>query len=289
MTFNKSTTSIRKTYSGSIRLLKENPSVFLPFLLFGLIELSFLILIYLSPRQPFILLFGPPIKTFWGEMFLHYPLNFLLLPKLSSFSRMAFNVLFGSLFNAAVVVMLLDIFNKKKLKIGKAFGLSLKKYLYLFSIILLVTVLFYFSTKFINAAFARYFMRGHTKLLFIKSSIWMGPILFTVNFIAALFIQSIFVYVIPILMVEKLSLSKSIKKSFVLFRKLFIITLILVGVPMLLFLPVLILNYNTAYLINALFPEFIMIVAVLGAIISSLVIDPLVVVTTTFLYLNIKD
>jgi hypothetical protein len=132
-------------------------------------------------------------------------------------------------------------------------------------------------------------MAGHRQLLFFGPGIWLGPILSVIDFLLALFIQSAFIYAIPVLIIGQEKLIQSIGKSFLLFKKLFIPTLILVGLPMLIYIPILVLSYNTAFLIDKLFPEFILVVLFLSTIVSSLVIDPLITVSTTLLYLTQKE
>ncbi|RKY34311.1 MAG: hypothetical protein DRP78_06750, partial [Candidatus Omnitrophota bacterium] len=58
-----------------------------PFLFLAICEGLFLSLWYYSPRPIVSIVLAPIIRAFMGEQFLHYPLNFLVLPKLISISR----------------------------------------------------------------------------------------------------------------------------------------------------------------------------------------------------------
>lgn len=278
-----------KAYNTSIKFLKNNPALFVPFIIFAIIEFISLIVIYLAPRMPLRLIFGPPIRTFWGEGFLHYPANFLLLPKIASLSRMGLAVIFSSLLTGMAVALVLAVYHKKPIKLKEAFKSALKKYASLFIIVLIFTLLFYFLVRLATIVLMKYFMAGHSRLLFLKADLWMGPILLSINFMLALLIQSAFVYAIPLLIIEKQKLIKAIIGSLLLFKKLFIPTLILVGLPMLVYIPIIILNSKTAFLIDKVFPEFILLVSFLSIIISSLVIDTIVTISTTFLYLLNKE
>ena len=278
----------QKVYKNTLKSLKNYPVIFLPFLIFALVETMALVFIYSFPRTPLILVFGPPIRTLWGEAFLHYPANFLLLPKLASLSRMGLTVFLSSLLTGMTMFIILDICNKKQIKLRLAFKSALKKYLSLFTIVFMLTFLFYILGKIITIGLTKYFMSGHSRLLFIKPGIWLGPILSVINFLIAIFIQSAFVYAIPALIIGKEKTIQSIGRSLLMFKKLFVPTLILVGLPMLIYIPLLVLNYNIAFLIDKLFPEFILLVIFLGTIISSLIIDPLVTVSTALLYLESK-
>lgn len=283
------TPSIKEVYNATVKSLKNHPILFAPFIIFFLFDFLALSVLYLAPRMPLKLIFGPVIRTLWSERFLHYPLNFFLLPKLTSLARMALSVLFGSLLTAMAVAIVFDIYHKKHLKLAASFKFALKRYIDLFIIVFIFTILFYVAQKIISAGLFRYFMSGHTKLLFLGPRLWLGPFLLCLNFILAILIQSVFIYAIPILLIEKEKLLKSILKSFVLFKKLFIPTLILVGLPMLAYVPIVILSYNPAFLMDRLFPEIILWVLFLGSVISALVIDPLVTVSAAWLYLINRD
>jgi hypothetical protein len=90
-------------------------------------------------------------------------------------------------------------------------------------------------------------------------------------------------------MIDNSKLLNAIGRSLVLFSKYFVQTIILVGLPVLVYIPILILQYKTPYIINHVFPEFVLVIAISAAIISSLVIDILITTSTTFLYLKVKE
>jgi len=277
---------IKKVCKTTLQFFKNNPALFLPFIIFAAVESIALILCYFAPRTPLIFIFGPIIRTFWGERFLHYPFNFFLLPKLTSLSRFALSTIFGSLLTGMAVAIAFDIYNKKEVNLKASFKSAAKKYIDLFTIVFIFSALFYFLVKIIAEGLLQYFLAGHSKLLFLKPALWMGPILLCINFIIALFIQSAFIYAIPLLIIGKEKLIHSITGSFRLFfKKLLIPTLILVGLPMLIYIPIVLLNYNPAILIDKFFPEFILVVLFLGIVISSLIIDPIVTISTASLYL----
>jgi len=278
-------TVIKKVYSNTINSLKNKPALFVPFIIFAIFESLALILLFLAPRMPLRLIFGPLIRTFWGERFLHYPANFLLLPKLVSFARMGLSIILGSLLTGMAVAIIWDIYNKKHVRLNTSFKSAFKKYASLFIVVFIFTLIFYIIVKIITASLVNYFMAGNSQLLLLGSQLWLGPILFCINFVLAVFIQSLFIYAIPLIIIENERLIQSIVKSFILFKKLFVPTIILVGLPMLIYIPILVLSSNASFLINRYFPEFILLVLFLSAIVTSLIIDPLITIPTTFLYL----
>lgn len=281
--------SIKKAYSNTFQSLKKHSILLKPFIIFGLIDLAALLLIYFGVRMPLRLVFGPIIRTFWGEAYLHYPDNFMLLPKLVSLSRMALTIIFGSFLTGVAVAIVFGIYNKKEIKLKDAFKAALKQYSSLLIVVLIFTLGFYFLIKLVGIGLVKYFLAGHRRLLFLNAGLWLGPILLALNFMLALLIQSAFVYAIPLLIIEKQKLTNAILGSFLLFKRLFFPTLILVGLPMLAYIPIILLNANPGFLIERAFPEFVLWVSFFGCVISALVIDPLVTITTAFLYLINRD
>lgn len=278
--------SIKNAYASTFNCFKKHSAVLIPFLIFALLESACLILLFLIPRMPLVKFLGPPIRTFWGEKFLHYPMNFLLLPKLNSLSRMFFSVFIGSLLTGSAVAIAIAAFTGGKAKLKNAFKIALKKYLSLFTLVLLITMLFYFLNKATTLLLFKYFLAGHTRLLFIGARTWLGPLSIIVNLGLAIFIQSLFTYTIPLMIAEDTKLIKAIFKSVVLFVRFFFPTLVLVALPMLAYIPIIVLTYNSAFLIDKVFPEIVLVVLFTGTLISSLVVDALTTVSTTFLYLN---
>ncbi len=283
------TPSLKNAYTQTFRAIRNNPEFFWPFFIFAILESVFLLLLFLAPRMPLRLVLGPPIKTFWGERFLHYPANFLLLPKLSSLSRMFLSVFFGSLLTGAAVSMAVNVFTKGKARFSDSLKIALKKYLTLFAIILIVTVLFYVTMRFTSTTMVKYFIHGHRKFLFIPAALWLGPLAVIINLGMATFIQALFVYAIPALMAENQRFIKCIFRSFVTFKNLFVPTLVLVALPILAYLPIIVLNYNAAFIIRNAFPELVLFILLAGIFISALIVDLLITLSTSFLYLLYRN
>jgi len=265
---------ISKIYASVFSAIAEKPALFMPFLVFALLEVVVLGASYIVPRQPFVTVFGPIVRTLWGEKFLHYPAHFLLIPKLMYNARMVLAVVFGSLLSGIAVSM----FYKK------TFDTLFKKYFALFLVVLLNVGIFWGFSKVLAWGLIRYFMTGRTRLLFMKAGIWLGPMLPIIGFFVSLFIQSFFVYAIPIIIKKDEKVFKAIINSFAFFKKNILVTLILLGLPMLIYVPMIVLSYNTAFLMYTLFPEVVLLLSIVNIGITSLVIDPLVTLSTAYLY-----
>lgn len=268
-----------KIISATFKTFKNTPAVYMPFFIFAGIEVIALIFFFLAPRKPLLSLLGPPIRTLWGEQFLHYPANFLLLSKLSSLARMVLSVIFGSILTGIAIAKTY----KKPSKI------AFTKYTSLFLIVFIITTLFYLLVNSTGALLAKYFLAKHAKLLFLGPRIWMGPILFTLNIMIGIVVQAAFIYALPELMLSDKKFFQAVFSSLNFCRKNLIITAVLIGIPMILYIPIMILNNNTALLIDRMFPEIALLICLASIIVSSLIIDPLVTISTALLYVNARE
>ncbi len=257
----------------------KNPWVFYPFLIFAGIELLSLIFFYLCPREPLRGFMGPIITTFWGEQFLHYPTNFLLLPKLAALARMNLAIFIGSFLSGLAVAFLY------KVPVAKV----LQKYISLLFIVFILTFLFFVMYKLSSLGLTKYFAAGNEKLLFLGPGVWMGMILSLASQVFALILQMLLAYAIPVLLTTDKKFIGAIGGSLKFFFSHKRVTLLLVGIPMLIALPLIVLNYFGAYLMVKIAPEVILWLGILGIVVNSLIIDPLVTLTTAAFYSQKKE
>lgn len=279
---------IKSVYTLTYRSFKADRIILAPFAVFAGLEALSLIFLYLIPRPPLRHIFGPMIRTFWSDFYLHYPNNFLLLPKLAYFARMGLAIAIGSLLGAVAVSLVAHVYNKQHSTLKKSFIAVLKNYPSFFIIAVISILGYYLTVKLTSHLLLSYFLAGHTKLLFVPARFWLGPVLFFINLALAIIIQSFFVYAVPMIVIDHDKLIKAMVKSFVLFYKKFIPTVILVGLPILISIPISILNSHDVFLIRKFFPELVLYIGFAGIAVNSLIIDPLITVSTTIFYLETK-
>jgi len=266
--------AFKKSYSATTVALQKNPRIFLPFLVFAVLEALSLVFLYLAPREPLRAVMGPIIKTLWGEQFLHYPQNFVLLPKLAGFARMSLSVCFGSILTGMAIALLYK----------KPWSVALRKFVNLMIVVLLLTSVYYFLNKAVFVFLVKYFNAGHEKFLFVGPRWWLGAFSPAISMLLGLILQAIVTYAIPILMMTEKKFIGAIAGSFMFFIKNMMITLLLVGIPMLIAVPLIFLNYNSAFLMVTFTPEVVLWLGFFGIIVNSLVLDPLITLTTATFY-----
>ena len=266
-------------YGVAASALSKDHRIYLPFLIFAVVELLSLVFMYLAPRMPLKAVMGPIITTFWGDRFLHYPQNFFLLPKLALLARTVLSIFLGSLLTGAAVAYLYK----------KQFMTAFRKYTDLLIIVFVLTATYYVVYKVMTLLMVHYFSAGHAKLLFGRADLWLGPIRDLLNQLLALVLQSLFAYAIPVLILTDKKFFGAIVASFKFSVRHAILTLFFVGLPMLIAVPLIILNYNGPLLMLTFFPEIIFWLGVLGIVVNSLLIDPMITLSTAAYYASERN
>ena len=82
-------------YQQAYLVLIKDPTIWIPFVLLGILDLLALLILFLAPSPPVSHLVAPIIRTFWSDRFLHYPVNFILLPKLQAHAHFLITTIFG--------------------------------------------------------------------------------------------------------------------------------------------------------------------------------------------------
>lgn len=261
-----------KTWKETINTFGQNKGMFLPFLIVGLVDVFLLIIIYLAPQPPFSAILGPPIKVFWGERFLHYPLNLFLIPRLFDIAHTISTAIIGVLMTGAAVRMLEEVHSGSKPDFGRGLTKSLRAYLKIFVIWLVMFVLVSAIFRLLPLIFR--FKHG------TASNLVLGA-----GFLISILLQALFIYAIPSVIVEEKKIWQAIKRSVSFCLGNFVPTLILVGLPTLIYIPILILKGKLSLAMSKVFPEAVLIFSGLGIIIS-IIMDCLITYSTAVLFLN---
>ncbi len=135
-------------YRQVFEMLKKDPTLLILFALISLFDFVALLILFLAPIAPVSYILAPIIRTFWSDHYLHYPQNFILLPKLFNHAHFLIVATFGILVNALVVKKVENqVISGGKLPTLIAAGPVFKKYGVLLTAWLLVYFLFTTSLK----------------------------------------------------------------------------------------------------------------------------------------------
>jgi len=236
---------IKAVFKAAFGLIQGNLFIlFLPFLINGIIQLIILTICYWSPRPSLSPLLAPPIRTFWMETYLHYPQNFLLLPKLFQRAHSASTIFIENVFIAVFVGIFYQVFNKERISVLVSIKKAASKYLSIMMAGAFVAVLTYFVVRVLRNMFGD------------ANAVWIIP------HIAYILLITFFIYYIPAIIVEGKKAFTSLLRSFSVAKTLLFPSLIFSVILSALYVAVAIVGRKAPVFIRT-FPEKTLIVLVL--------------------------
>lgn len=274
--------SVRKNWGGSLGIIVTRPVIILPFIIVAFLEGLALELIYFFPRRPVADIAAPLIRKFFGQGFMHYPANFVILPKLFFYAEVAIYVFLG-VFLAGISV---NIFKNIKMGVTQKTGVSVKNALrpYLsFLVFGIIVIALMFVLK-----------RAGTFIFFKAVGLAAGelpqilsrliPFIFTLFlFMSNIILQAFLVLTIPIIVIKKKSLIRALGGSVNLAFHNFSSIFALVFFPFLIYLPVTLLKSDIPKLINRTFPEMTLWIIAVGILLAAFVECFIIVCASQFL------
>lgn len=275
----------KSVWSVTFKTLAKYPSLLIPFFMNAVFQGLVLTVLFYYPRSPFSIIFGQPVKAFYGIRFLHYPYNFLLLPKLFYYGQVLATLTLGVVMFGMAMGMVSQIHTEgTKPRIGGNINRSLRRYLPLVGVWLVTFII------------SLIILRGPAKLImkFMQPTTFAKILLQVVSYggiLAVFLVEALFIYAYPAIVVERLSFFRGIARSFSISKGVFLTTVILVIVPRLLDVIGIIVKDKMTSATNINFPDFPEItVVMLGILIGiTLITDSLVFLSTANLFMLKKE
>jgi len=260
--------NIRNIWVSTLELMMKNPVVMMPFVFIAFFEALSLEFICFSTRSPLSLVANPIIRKFFGETFIHYPGNMVLLPKLFYYKQIAIYVLLGVFLTAISVNIFKNIKEGLPVRANALVKNALRNY-FSFLIYGIITVAFIFllqwGNTFVLGKFFRLLARSlHYTIPQQAFSFCLTSSLFLTNIIMQVFL----VLTVPIMVMEKRPLLKALWKSIATgFRKFFTVFGI-IFLPFLAYLPMTLLKSFSPNIVDRTFPEINIFIVALGIVVS---------------------
>ncbi len=271
----------------SIDTFASHPIILYPLCVTVFIQLLVLEILYFSPRFPLVVFFGPVIRH-WGDAYLHYPLNFVLLPKLFYYAQTFIFIFIGSFLNAVTILLIAAVNNDRKLSIGAAIKECLPSYVHIF---IAAVMYFCFFMGFISV-----YHWSVQKFLSLGFLAGMLPILQKiivssepyVNLFLGVCVMTLFVFVIPVIVIEKKKVTTALIENLkILWRSSWFMFLVVL-IPTLLYVPILLLSGGVST-IGDNFSASIYLIVIALSVVVTLFIDATVFTATTTFYLLKKE
>jgi len=281
------TTTCGLIWKESFILMFRYPKIFLPYIILILLEICLLIFL-LSVHVPILYpLLAPPIKVFFGEIYLHYPYNFVLLPTIFDYCDIVLILIFAPLISGMTVGMVYQAEDGNKPKFCSNFLFTIKKYLILIGLWVIITILV-FSIFYIDKFLvSKFYTTEIAKFIHIPT--WrMARLMQYFCFFLTLVIDTFFAFCIPAVMIENKKIIGSIKRSFKISSSLFLPTFVLICIPTIFnCIIVLIKQKMLTQLMDKFFPEIVLVIMGIGFCIY-LITQVLQISSLTLVFLNHK-
>lgn len=271
-----------------VDLVLSEPKIFFPFLWLAGCEVIALYILACSPHVPVNFIMAAPIRRIWGDIYLHYPFNYEILPRLFYYAKIVLGIFLGSITGGMAVVITANLKNKEPVVFGKIFRQVFKHYISLLLLICLLLVFIHFFLREPGLLLTKYF-RSHPKLLFVGPRLWFTVALPVVNFVLTVLLQALFVYTIPYIVLKGRKFLGALVGGIVLSFRRIVKTFLIVLLPMLLYIPSQMLRANTGFIADKLGPESVIGILLVGVLIGTIIVDALVTIATTLLFIEATD
>lgn len=263
--------NITRYWSKAAELMAKKPIVILPFVIVAFLESIALELVYFSVRPPLSKVFEPVIRKFFGEMLIHYPGNLIILPKLFYYAQVAIYLSVGVMLTAIAVNIFKNTSEGLPVRFDAMLKNAAKRYFGYFGygcIIMAVLFLINQSESFVLSKIMN--RLGNVLPQSANMLIYSG-------FMATLFITTVIIYsflisTVPLMVLEKKSLFKSLLSSICLGARNFFKIFSLILPSFVIYLPFTILKSLPVAIADRAFPEVNFIIIALG-IIATIFID----------------
>ena len=271
--------NIKRNWYSSFMLMVKSPVVFLPFIMIAFFEALAAEFIYFSARKPISILAGPVIRKFFGEMALHYPGNLMILPRIFYYAQIALYIFLGVFLTAISVNIFNNIKTGLPIKVNAMMKNAFKHYLsfMIYGIIIaaLITVLRRVDIPIYTKA-TRLALKVVPK---ISPQIgYLGLTLFL--FLTNIVMQALMILTVPLMVIEKKALFKSLFNSIYIGVKNFLTIFTLIFLPFVAYLPVTLLKGVSVPLADKTFPEMNLLVTFVS-IIASIFIDSFIIISVS--------
>lgn len=269
---------------GTVDTFISNPIISFPFLTSAFIQLLALEVLFFAPRFPLSAFFNPIITTLWGESFIHYPNNLLVLPKLLQYVQVPFYIFISSYLIAVAISIIGDLNSGKKVSFGSACQDVLGRYVHILVAATISFLTFYGLYKIYHLLMVQALRISSIEGIFfiIKIVVLRGAPY--VNLLIGVFVTVVFAYVFPIIVLEKKKIFSALGMNFKHLWGSFWFILFLVLIPTLLYLPVLLIRSNVDSIAQTTFPE-IRAIALACSILITAFIDAAIYTSVTTCYL----
>lgn len=257
----------------------KNGKIFLLFITYAIVQIGFLFgLVYFYAYPPFSSFLVPIVKKFFGDFALHYPNNYVILPTLFSWANLILGGLMGIVLVGTATFLFSMSYQNKNVKLKTGFKRTISYYFVLLAVWFVEIV-----------ALLAVFIGGPALLNKMEYFAVKGTIVVQlITAFGAIVVGALFIYTTALVILDKRGILNAISHSLKLFFKYPFTSLMLIGIPNLIKMPMDLLSGKTGFLITQFTPEIVGGVIILSILISMFA-NYFLVGTVTRYFLLVKE
>ena len=270
----------------AINTLVANKVILFPYSIVLFVQLLALEILYFIPQFPLNTVFAPIIRKLWSEDYLHFPFNIALLPKLYQYAQIPIFLFISSYLIGVSVAVIAKINSNKTVKMRSVFRETVGCYIHIVvaaAISFSMVVLLFKSYGLLTSR--ALMIRSTAGIYFIIKKVILSGAPY-INLFFSVLVSTLFAYVIPIIIIDKRKVFAALWVNFKILIKSFWLTLLMVLIPSLLFVPILLLR--PIVFKNMILPEMTILFMAISAFVM-IVIDAVIYTAITTFYLSKKE
>ena len=238
----------------------RNVKTFAPFLIYAILQVALLYSLINFSQSPFSSLLVPVIRKIFGEPALHYPNFYMILTSLYSQINIMLSGIFGIVFVGMATHLFALNFKDKKTSLGEAFKTTMSKYLILFLIWVVASVLMLLMIIGLPFVLKE----------FLQPQYLLGRIFDIVGLLFGIIVSAMFAYSTVLVVLERKKFSQAISNTFSIFFKNSGTSFFLVAVPTAFYFPISYLSRRIDIIFSKFSPETMVTVLAVGIFIAFL-------------------
>lgn len=232
--------------------------LFVPFMIFAIIQVAGLFLLLNFYRYPINNLLVPVFKLVASENFLHYPDSFMVMPLLFSYANIILSGLLGTVIIAISTLLFAGKYQKKNITFSQGAKKVFPKYLILFVLWLLESILVFAVMVGLPALCRDLFILKYIEVRYLEFAC----------FFSGLLIAAIFAYTTAAVVLGNHGIIKSFFASFEIFGKHIAATFLLVLIPNIANMPFNYASGKTLFILQRFNPEMVFVLITITIIVS---------------------
>lgn len=276
---------IRHSFGTAVGLIGTQKIILLPFLIVAAVEAVSVVGLFFLIQDPLVRFVQPIILRYRDPQFLHYPFCLLLLSQLFSWLQGVLAVVLGTFMSGIVIHASWQALTRKKISLGEALRMSVKRYVALLFISVCVYAVVH-GTFAVEQRVLQDVMKSGSSFLGLRQEVWR--VIFLLIGIAGVGLaQMIFAFTQTILMIETPNLAAALVRGLKYALRNIPAVIMTLLLPLGAYLPVSLLKGGMPGLFKKFSPEIVFVVIGIGIVVAFF-INVFILVATTALYVRIK-